>query len=110
MKTQGERLRQARVEAGYSSAREAATAHGWVVSTYTAHENGQNGLSTNAAQKYAEAFKTKADWLLLGNAAMGPELNGIEDQLRKLPPEAAKELVLKFNSMIEGVRIALKIK
>lgn len=110
MENQGERLKSARTAAGFLSAREAALRHGWNVSTYTAHENGQNGITTKAAGKYATAFKTTPEWLLLGRDLVEVKPDSIDDQLHALPPEVAKELLIKFNDMIEGIRLALKIK
>ncbi|RVL19868.1 helix-turn-helix transcriptional regulator, partial [Sinorhizobium meliloti] len=42
MSERAERLREARVKAGYRFASDAANALGIVASTYRAHENGQN--------------------------------------------------------------------
>lgn len=61
-----ERLRQARLKAGFKSARSAAIAGGWTVSTYAAHENGQNKYSADEAIQYAKKYKTSASWLLTG--------------------------------------------
>lgn len=62
----GERLRRARQAAGFKSARAAAIQFGWGVSTYAAHENGQNDFDALTAEKYGRAFKTTAAWLLTG--------------------------------------------
>jgi phage repressor protein C with HTH and peptisase S24 domain len=66
MSEMGERLKRAREAAGYPSARAAATRKDWKVSTYAAHENGQNEFGPDEAQKYAKAFKVKAGYLLTG--------------------------------------------
>ncbi|MES2030881.1 MAG: helix-turn-helix transcriptional regulator [Pseudomonadota bacterium] len=62
----GDRLKVARVAAGYNSARAAAMNRGWKVSTYSAHENGQNDFGPEDAIKYAKAFKTSPGYLLTG--------------------------------------------
>jgi transcriptional regulator with XRE-family HTH domain len=62
----GNRLKAARAAAGYPSARAAATKKGWKVSTYAAHENGQNDFKPEDAIKYAKAFKTSPGYLLTG--------------------------------------------
>lgn len=70
------RLQQARREAGYETAADAAKAFGWTPSTYTSHENGTRGLRPEAARRYAKAFRKPEEWLLLGkgrNAASAPE-------------------------------------
>jgi phage repressor protein C with HTH and peptisase S24 domain len=63
-----ERLRQARKNAGYGTAREAAEAFGWNVNTYKSHENGKRGFH-NEAERYAEDFRVPLEWLLAGKNA-----------------------------------------
>jgi len=65
-----ERLREARLNAGFSSASKAACALGVGVSTYAAHENGQNGFDVDAAAKYARKFNVSVEWLLTGGHRM----------------------------------------
>lgn len=49
------RLEQARIAAGFEkSARQAALHFGWAPSTYGAHENGQNRLKREPAEKFGE--------------------------------------------------------
>lgn len=101
------RLREARVAAGYSSASAAARAHGWTGSTYIAHENGQNDFDTDKAREYAKAFKTNAEWLILG---LKHPASGIDAELRQLPPEDAQRLIEEFNNMIRAVRLIRRKK
>jgi hypothetical protein len=65
------RLRRARLAAGFSTAIDAIKRFGWSVSTYRAHENGQNAFDALAAIRYARAFKVAPTWLLLGDEALG---------------------------------------
>jgi hypothetical protein len=102
MEEMGSRLREARIRAGFSSASQAARAHGWRVSTYIAHENGQNHFDAGQAQDYAKAFKTEAEWLLLGRSS---SVSGIEQELRMLPPEDAQKLIEEFSNMIRAVKL-----
>lgn len=60
------RLGQARLAAGFESAREAAHRMGWPEPTYAQHENGTRGIRLPVAQKYAAAFGTTASWILHG--------------------------------------------
>lgn len=62
--SKNERLRKARADAGFPSARQAALRFGWKESTYAAHENGQNDFDDERAREYARKFKVKAAWLL----------------------------------------------
>lgn len=68
--TQGQRLRRARERAGYSTASDAARAFGWVIPTYSAHENGTRSLLPDVAEKYARHLRVRAAWLLTGDGAM----------------------------------------
>lgn len=56
-KAQGERLRQARIAAGYRSAREAAVENRWAESTYAAHERGSRTIGQDDAERYARRFR-----------------------------------------------------
>lgn len=71
MKDQASRLRLARERRGYDTASDAARAFGWGVSTYSAHENGQNKLRQEAARRYATAFGVSWLWLFSGEGDAG---------------------------------------
>lgn len=64
--TPNARLKEARIKAGFETAKAAADKFRWHRSTYAAHENGQNGLREDAAERYAKAFGVTKAWLLLG--------------------------------------------
>lgn len=61
-----DRLKEARIRAGFKNATEAARRHKWSIDTYRSHENGMRGLSRKAAVKYGKQFKVSAGWLLYG--------------------------------------------
>jgi transcriptional regulator with XRE-family HTH domain len=61
-----QRLRQARLAAGYPKATAAAAAFGWNQNTYSSNENGNASFSYAKAKTYAEAFGVRADWLYDG--------------------------------------------
>ena len=65
-----ERLRQARMAAGFTSAKDAARALNEPDSTYTQHENAKRGFGTEKATRYAMFFKSNLDWLMTGR---GPQ-------------------------------------
>jgi phage repressor protein C with HTH and peptisase S24 domain len=73
MNEKAERLRQARITAGYRFASDAANALGIVASTYRAHENGQNEFEFAEAKIYARKFNVDPVWLM-GDAA-GAEIS-----------------------------------
>ncbi len=66
MNTMGQRLREARLKAGFSSATKAADAIGVSHSTYRAHENGQNEFGPEEATIYGRKFDVSASYLLTG--------------------------------------------
>lgn len=66
MSDPAERLRIARLRAGYETAKDAAIAMGFPVSTYLAHENGSRGYPASKAFTYARKFKVREQWLLYG--------------------------------------------
>ena len=61
-----ERLRHARIAAGYESASAAAEAMGVAIPTYLGHENGSSGFRTPSAIKYAAKFRVSLEWLETG--------------------------------------------
>jgi transcriptional regulator with XRE-family HTH domain len=65
-----ERLREARKNAGYSSAAEAARAFGWNQNTVTSNENGNRTFGRESAARYARAYRVGLDWLLTGKGPM----------------------------------------
>ena len=65
--TPAERLRNARKNAGFKSAQDAARAVGKNPVTYTAHENGGRQFDANDARQYAAKFNVTPEHLLLGD-------------------------------------------
>ena len=64
-----DRLRQARIAAGYASAADAARAVGVPEPSYTAHENGSRGFKYDRAKLYSRRFGVSLEWLLSGRSA-----------------------------------------
>lgn len=82
MSTTNERLRQARIEAGFQTAKAAVDAFGWQEGAYRNHENGTQGrkVPLEAAKKYAAAFKVRLEWLLQGTGNKRASGNDFELQ------------------------------
>lgn len=70
---QAERLRQARIKAGFKTAAAAIDKFRWKPSVYMAHENGQNGIRPEPAVEYARAYSVDPGWILTG---IGPGPSG----------------------------------
>jgi len=65
-----ERLKRARLESGFETATAAASAHGFVVSTYLGYENGDREPGKASARRIAAAFRISLEWLLTGRGEM----------------------------------------
>lgn len=87
MESPNERLRRARIEAGYKTAADAARALGISGATYNQHENdtrGLGGIPRKAAERYAEKFKVSLDWLLTGRGGEAAFHEPSEDELAEM--------------------------
>lgn len=80
-----ERLRDARIAAGYGSMAKAADRVARQASTYRAHENGQNEFDHDDAIAYAAAFGVTAEWLLLGEKGDVEKLPQCEERQAVFP-------------------------
>lgn len=60
------RLKAARIRAGFPSAMGAAKYFGWKTSTYASHENGSAAIRPFWAALYAKAFGTTPLWIISG--------------------------------------------
>jgi SOS-response transcriptional repressor LexA len=70
--TPSERLKAARIRAGYGSAKAAAEAMGTPASTYVQHESGVRGFPVERATRYSRFFRTAPEWLLYGRGVADP--------------------------------------
>lgn len=77
----GDRLRQARTDAGLSVEQIAERVQK-APSTVRAHENGQNGIKAPMAARYARALGVSPEWLLYGRS---PDDRGPLPELSELP-------------------------
>lgn len=92
--TPGDRLRAARKKYFPDSASAAAKRHGWTVSTYLSHENGQTSeIPLKAARKYAKAFKVTASWLNHGEVETVIAKDQLEKLIKSIPPESQPEAI-----------------
>lgn len=78
--TRADRLRKARIGAGYASASVAARSLGVSPSTYIHHENGTRDFGEDAATLYARRYHVTISWLLLGEGEMETEDLALEKQ------------------------------
>ena len=64
--TPAERLKHARISAGFTSAMGAAKYFEWKPSTYASHENGGAAIRPFWAELYGQAFRVSPRWILSG--------------------------------------------
>jgi len=106
MSDPAERLRIARLRAGFETGKEAAEALGFPVSTYLGHENGSRGYPAGKAMIYARKFKVREQWLLYG-VGEGPGETGdakaeIVNILDHLPPLKRAEALGYLRGLAKG--------
>ena len=106
MNDPAERLRIARLRAGFETAKDAAEALGIAVSTYLGHENGSRGYPAKKAEVYARRFKVREQWLLYG-VGEGPGDNGdqkaeIINIIDHLPPLKRAEALGYLRGLSNG--------
>lgn len=65
-----QRLKLARMAAGYGRQADASRAFDWNPNTYKSNENGAAPFSYEQARAYAEAYKVRPDWLYSGVGVM----------------------------------------
>lgn len=124
---QGERLKSARLEAGFRSAASAANEFNWPESTYRAHEGGTRTIGQDDAEKYATKFRSRgavvtAQSILFDRddtpeagvhhsvAVMGYVGAGAEilPEFEQVPPEGLETIDLPFE--VPDELIALRIR
>ncbi len=93
-----DRLRDARIKAGYTSAAAAASHFGWTVSSYCSHENGHRGIKLDVLERYARAFSVDSAWLLKGDLeTFPPERIAIDlFEVFRLINEAPQQLIIEL--------------
>lgn len=97
--TMSDRLKKARVSAGFYKASDAINKFGWKASTYRAHESRQNQFDATTALSYARAYGVNAGWLLTGEGDMA--LRYAEPSSRSpSPPMRLQERETSFNALI----------
>lgn len=106
MSDPAERLRIARMRAGFETGKDAAQAMGFPVSTYLAHENGSRGYPASKAFTYARKYKVREQWLLYG-VGPGPGENDdpkaeVIDIFDHLPPLKRAEVLGYMRALSRG--------
>lgn len=106
-----DRLRHARLRAGFNQRFAAVDRFGWSYPDYVAHERGQSDLSLQSAKQYAKGFGVSVEWLLYGLGEMDRReqrsrdatVQELREEVERLTRQNAALLVLlKSGSLGEG--------
>ncbi len=101
-----QRLQRARREAGFDNASEAARRFGWNENNYRSHENGQRGFKPDSAEKYADAFGVRPEWLYFDKGPMREGQQASPDELaariRQLDPKIQRMIDRMIREGIDG--------
>lgn len=93
MDTAADRLKQARIEAGYDTARAAAEALGLPEQTYYPLERGDTGFSRRAPV-LAHFFGVNLRWLVTGNGPMKrAQKEPFLEKFERLPPDRQTQIL-----------------
>jgi hypothetical protein len=74
MSERADRLRRARIDAGFEGPGAAAERFGWNPNSYKSNENGNAPFSFKKAKDYAKAFGVRPEWLYEGDGPMRGDL------------------------------------
>lgn len=80
----GERLRQARVAAGYPTAAAAAAAFGWHPQNVRDHEAERRGVDAEQAATYGHCYRVDPAWIMFGGPTKRPRLTGLVPVIGKV--------------------------
>ena len=93
MRTRGQRLRRARIDAGYKTMRDAVRALGVGYSTYAGHETDSRDYGPDEAILYARVFRKDAGWLLTGKESRSSSVNGVRGNNSSASPAAPLAMI-----------------
>ncbi|MBP7704161.1 MAG: helix-turn-helix transcriptional regulator [Caulobacter sp.] len=83
--TPAERLKRAREDARYETAKQAAEAMGVAVATYQQHESGVRGIPAKRARQYGRFFRVAPEWILYGTGQQDAQPLDLTPAGRRIP-------------------------
>jgi transcriptional regulator with XRE-family HTH domain len=82
MKTPADRLKEARIKAGFISGSAVARLLGIPIASYNQHERGERNFTQARALRYAQIFRTTPEWLLYGRSGRSePSIEELQQML-----------------------------
>lgn len=107
---QGQRLRAARIEAGYKSSRTAALENGWKESSYSAHERGTRTIGQDDAERYAKRLRLRGAKVTPQLILFGAELHPPTPDVSGITEEQGHVVRLVFQAFLEWAMSADEIR
>ena len=101
--TINKRIKQARIEAGFSTVKAAAESRGLNENTLASNENGNRTPGRELAARYASAFGVSLDWLLQGKGPMKAYPSKIIDIWERIPKANEDAALRMLESLAEKV-------
>jgi transcriptional regulator with XRE-family HTH domain len=102
MSERSERLKAARIAAGFKSTEEVAKRLGMSASTYRAHENGQNDFDHHQVSRYAKLFKTTPAKLSFGNDFEPLKIDTYDPDAAEPPAEPDDQMTVGEHTGMRG--------
>ena len=97
-----ERLKKARLDAGFKTASAAIDKLNWNSSTYRAHENGQNNFKVDHAKLYAEAYGVSPSWLMIGDETINQAKDSTKATSKKIHKHNCTEHIFAAATLLKG--------
>jgi transcriptional regulator with XRE-family HTH domain len=100
-----QRLRRARIHAGFDRATEAVRKFGWNYSRYMNYENGERALPPKQAILFASAFGVTVDYIYFGNGDMlnqNKTATAISSKIVRRIPLVGLENIAEFHRIASG--------
>ena len=97
-----ERLKRARLNAGFKTASAAIEKLNWNSSTYRAHENGQNNFKVDNAKIYAEAYGVSPSWLMIGDETSNQVKDSTKAISTKIHKHNCAEHIFAAATLLKG--------
>ncbi|RWO22844.1 helix-turn-helix transcriptional regulator [Mesorhizobium sp.] len=97
-----QRLKEARINAGFKSVADAAKSLSVPYQTYAAHENGNRTFDNESAAKYARRYKVSLDWLLTGRGERKADLS-LPERLKQKMADLSQADIDESFELFEGI-------
>ena len=97
-----ERLKKARLDAGFKTASAAIDKLNWNSSKYRAHENGQNNFKVDNAKIYAEAYGVSPSWLMIGDETINQAKDSTKVISKKIHKHNCTEHIFAAAALLKG--------